>query len=64
MWSVLDSPFSRLFCAFYHNDPNYSGKQVRANSENPDQTSSQSDLEEQSDQHLHCFPFCLHLLNT
>ena len=43
--------------ARYCNDPNFSDRLVRANSEDPDQTAP----EEQSGQGLHCLLFDLHL---
>ena len=41
----------------YHNVPPFSDRQTWANSADPD-------LEEQSDQCLHCLPFCLHVLDA
>ena len=42
----------------YCNGPKLSDTQVWTNSADPDQTAPQSD------QGLHCLPFCLHLLDT
>ena len=44
----------------YRNDPKFSDRKVWANSADPDQTAPR----EQSDQGLHCLPFCLHLRDT
>ena len=41
---------------YFHNDPKFLDRQVWANSVDSDQ--------EQSDQGLHCLPFCLHLLDA
>ena len=43
----------RYYCI---NDSKFSDRQVWSNSADPDQTAPQ-----QSDQGLHCLPFCLHL---
>ena len=39
----------------------FSDRQIWANSVDPDHTAPR--LKEQSDQGLHCLPFCLHLLD-
>ena len=44
----------------YHKNSKYWDMHVRANSVDSDQTA----LKEQSDQDLHCLPFCLHLLEA
>ena len=46
----------------YRNDPKFSDRYAWANSVDPDQTAPS--LEEQSDQGLHCLPFCLHSLDS
>ena len=61
-------------CNTYRNDPKFSGIHSWANSVDTDQTAptvlqdsvdpDQIFLEEQSDQGLHCLPFCLHLLDS
>ena len=49
----------------YCDVPKFSDRQVWANSLDPDQTAPRGNgIEEQSDQGLHCLPFCLHLLEA
>ena len=47
----------------YRNDPKFLDRYAWANSEDPDQTAPRGAVE-QSDQGLHCLPFCLHRLDS
>ena len=56
-WNLLR--FSDCYSENYRNDLKFSDRQFWANSVDPDQSAPR-----QSDQGLHCLPFCLHLLNA
>ena len=51
------SVYDEYYHLIYPNDPKISDRYAWANGADPDQT-------EQSDQDLHCFPFCLHCLDS